>query len=277
MIVRVGNRVYSDRAVDLDVTLPPAPVAEAVRTGSAQTDGMTIEVVARSAGPLHARVGCIKRAVALRPRTALAEAARSRGWTTVYDPQLAAARQRLSATTIETPEPDLDRHRRRIAETSAEADTHRERVAEARGRALVNEGNDPDQTAGLEEAIRELSEVETAAAAAQQAHDQAREEMWRLRDQLRRRLRLADEVGRLERRARVALVERAKPAYRRAVEAVPEIGLPRTPFDAPDDAMALAVAAVGCVAAPVVLRSGRFSNADRAASWLRAPVIRLEP
>lgn len=277
MIVTVGDRVHSDRAVDLDVAPPPARVAEAVRTGSAETDGGSIEVVARSAGALHARVGCIEPEVALRPRTALAEAARSRGWTTVHDPQLAAARRRLSATTVETPETDLDRHRRRIAKTRAEADTHRERVAEARGRALANGGDEPTGTAGLEGAIRELSEVETAAAAARQAHEHARDEMWRLRDQLRQRLRLVDEVGRLERRARAALVERASPAYRRAVEAVPDVGLARTPFNAPDDAMALAVAAVGCVAAPVVLGSGRFSDAKSAARWLRAPVIRLEP
>lgn len=278
MIVRVGDRTVCGRAVDLEAAVAPERVAEAVRTGSATAGDVEIEVYARSAGPLHDRVGWIGPSPAIRPRTALAVAARSRGWTTPVDGRLAAARERLAETDVEPADADLAARRRRIAEAAAETDALRERVAEARGRVLAGAaGADGEPGDRLEDAVRQLSEVETAAVAAREAHRRGRVAARRERDRLRERLRLADEVANLERRARADLVERALPAYRAALAAASTGDPPSDPFAATPDAMALAVARVGHLRAPVVLVCGRFPAAPDASRWLRAPVIRLEP
>lgn len=281
MIVRVGDLSARGRAVGLSTDVPPERVAEAVRERAACDAGeRTIEVRSRAAGPLHERVGCVGPSPSIRPRTALAVAARSRGWSTPLDARLAAARKKLESADVEGVDVDLAATRQRVAEASADTEAVREQVATARGRLLAGgggEGTDPAAADRLEDAVRELSEVETAAVAARESHASARAAADRSRDRLRERLRLADEVGNLERAARATLVERAQPAYRAALGAVPGESVPGDPFAADPDAMALAVARVGRLAAPVVLGCDRFPDADAAARWLRAPVIRLEP
>lgn len=277
MIVRVGDRTVCGRAVDLEAAVAPERVAEAVRTGSATAGDVEIEVSARSATPLHDRVGSVGPSPAIRPRTALAVATRSRGWTTPVDGRLAAARERLAEADVELADADLAARRRRVAEAAAQTDALRERVAEARGRVLAAAGADGESGDRLEDAVRQLSEVETAAVAAREAHRRGRVAARGERDRLRERLRLADEVANLERRARADLVERALPAYRAALAAVPDTAAPSDPFAAAPDAMALAVARVGHLRAPVVLGCGRFPDARSASRWLRAPVVRLEP
>ena len=286
MIVRVGDRVERGRAVDLVdwcPTLAPATVARAVREGRAEADGTPVAVQARQAGALHERVGCVTPAASLRPRTALAVAARSRGWSTPVDGALREARERLATVAAETatgPDPNGLTARRRLADADDEVARLRERVAEARGRVQARRDGgtgSADSDAALQDVVRDLSEVETAVAAAREKRRVARAEARAARDRLEDRLALEDDVGNLERQARAHLVERARAAYESALATVPDIDEPIAPFDAPPDAMALAVARVGDTAAPVVVACDRFADARAAARWLDAPAVRLEP
>lgn len=287
MICQVGDRAFAGRAVDLPGAIDPATVAMAVREGHATLDsGTTVAVLARTAGPLHERVGTITPETPIRPRTALAAAARSLGWTTPVDDDLARARERLACSepASEADDSDPAALRRRLAETTEEVERLRERVAETRGRVRAADGEAPageradpaDHADSLAEAVADLSEVETAAAAAREDHRAARTEARAARDRLRDRLRRRDAVANLEREARAHLVDRARPCYESALATVPGVACPAAPFDGPPDAMALAVARVGDLAAPVVLACDRFADASAAARWLDAPAIRLE-
>lgn len=292
MICRVGGATYAGRAVDLgDALVPavadaidPATVASAVRTGGrSPADGPTLAVDARAPGPLHDRVGCLTSDPSIRPRTALAVAARSRGWRTPVDERLAATRERLAAARIEDDHPETATYRQTLAEAEADIDRLRERAATARGRmqagASATERSDGDDSRAspLEDAIRDLSEAETTAAAAREKHRRARDAARSTRDTLQERLRLADEVANLEREARRHLIARARGPYEAALRSVPAVdaGAIETPFDAAPDAMALAIARLGDVVAPVVLACDRFDSAAAAARWLDAPVVRL--
>lgn len=278
MILRVGDAVRAGRAVDLPAGegVTADAVAEAVRTGTARTGDATVEVWARTPGALHDCVGAIPSEPSIRPRTALAVAARSRGWRTPVDARLAAARVELAALAVDADDANLADRRRAVAEASSGIDRLRERVAEARGR-LASEPDDATPGDSLEAAVGELADAETTAAAARESLAEARTRTRATRDRLEARLRLADEVGNLRRTARACLVERAEPAYRAALAAVPGLDRPADPFEAPPDAMALAVARVGALSAPVVLSCGRFPDASAAARWLDAPAIRLSP
>lgn len=298
MICHIGGTVLTGRAIDLPAhdaahaaALDPATVATAIRTGRATAaDGAVVDVEARAAGSLHERVGCVASDTTLRPRTALAVAARSRGWTTPVDDRLEATRDRLASHTAAGDPPETAEYRRAVTEATGDVDRLRERAAEARGR--IQAGADGDRTGAtdddltgetggnggdgpLAEAIRELSEAETVAAAAREQHRRAREAARERRDRLQERLGLADEVANLERAARRHLVERARAPYEGALAAVPGVSDVGDPFAAAPDAMALAIARLGEVAAPVVVATGRFDSAGGAARWLGAPVVRL--
>lgn len=339
MICRVGEQTVAGRAVDLrvcdavgsdagDAASPdPETVVTAVRAGTATTcDGTRLAVVAREPGRLHRRVGCITPGRSLRPRTALAIAARSRGWATPVDDDLAGARERLQAhpeartegsevagtddvraahsdaraarsdaraarSDARTDRPDaLTARRRELAEVTEDVDRLREHAAAARGRIQAEDagertGTDRRGETPLADAIRELSEAETAAAAAREHHRRGLDAARARRDRLQQRLHLEDEVANLEREARAHLVERARGAYESALAAVPgradgrppsDAGTPPTdPFSADPDAMALAVARVGELKAPAVVACDRFPDAATAARWLGAPVVRL--
>lgn len=285
MIVRVGDRAFEGGAVDLAAvgsSLDPRAVATAVREGRARRDGTVVTVEARETGALHERVGCVTPTATLQPRTALAVAARSRGWTTPVDDDLARARERLDDVDLgDTADATGVEARRTLARAEDEVARLRERVAEARGRVQARRDQDAntadDADAALTDAVRALSEVETAAAAAREERRAARAEARAVRDRLADRLALEDEVANLERRARAHLVDRARDAYESALSSVPELDGPADPFDAPPDAAALAVARVGDLAAPVVVACGRFDTACAATRWLDAPAIRLDP
>jgi hypothetical protein len=157
-----------------------------------------------------------------------------------------------------------------VAETEARVERLRERVAAARGRQGEAEGD-------VEAAVRSLSEAETSLAAARERREHRREAARDGRDRLEARLALRDRLGNLERQARRSLVDRTRERYVCALNAVPALGDPGDPFAAPADAMALAIARVGTLRAPAVVATGRFSNAERAADWLDAPVVHLDP
>ncbi len=268
MICRVGDRRLSGSAVSLRGGLDPERVARAVRTGADRTADPAIEIDAADAGPLHEHVGCIHPSMSLRPRTALATAARSLGWSTDVDDEIRSLRSAVTqAPTGDVP--DGTDIRRQVAETEASVQRWRERVAAARGRQDVGEGD-------VEAAVRSLSEVETSLAAARERRERQRKVARDGRDRLEAKLCLRDRLGNLERRARRALVDRARNRYEDALRAVPSLAEPDDPFDAAADAMAIAIARVGRLRAPVVVATGRFRHAGQAADWLDAPAVHLD-
>lgn len=268
MKVCVAGDAVSGQDVHLERAVNPARVAAAVRAGEAIAGEPAIAVECRAPGPLHDRVGCIHSGISLRPRTALAVAGRTRGWTTAVDDEIAAVRAAL-ADRPPAEVPNDGGARERIGDLEAEIERRREDVAAARGRRAA--GGDAD----VEQAVRELSEVETEAAAIRATSKAERAAARSARDRLLARLRLRDRLGNLERKARRELVERARPRFVRALSGVSGADPGGKPFDAPPDAAALAIARVGDLQAPVVEASGRFETAAAAAEWLDAPVIRV--
>ncbi|MHB9287329.1 hypothetical protein ACKVMT_09865 [Halobacteriales archaeon Cl-PHB] len=279
MICRVDDRVVRGRTGTVSPPVAPETVATAIRQGVARRGETTVRVTCKRPHAVHQRVGCVTPEMSLRPRTALAEAGRARGLATPVDDRLAECRATLAAVTADRPETDGTGTvvRRDVAEAETATARLRERVAAARGRlqARREAGLDEDPAAtDLAAAVGELSEVETAAAAATERHETVRRSTRETRTHLEERFRLEDEVGNLEREARRHLVARLEPAYEAALAAVPGLEGWDGPFDAPTDAMALAVARVAGFDAPVVVAGDRFDDADAAARWLGAPVLR---
>jgi hypothetical protein len=277
VICRIDGEAVRGRAVTLDRDVAPAVVARAVRDGTASDGEVTVTVSARQPHMVHERVGCLRRGIGLHVRTALAGAARARGWTTEYDAELERARAELAA--FETGDAETKPARRVVASASAETDRLRERVAAMRGRlrARSEHGLD-DQPARerLEEAARELSEAETRATAARQTLDRRRRDARSVRDDLEARLKLEDEVANLERSARAALVERARDVYAAAVATAPGGSTdPENPFDVDPLTAGLAVARVAGFDGPVVVACDRFGGARAASRWLGAPVVEI--
>jgi hypothetical protein len=289
VICRVGERVRVGRAIDCPAAVDPGRLAEAVRADAAVDGEPTLSVTCRPPSPVHDHVGCLRPGMGLRTRTALARAGRARGWTTALDDRIAALREELDAIEVASVETRTDR--RRVAEAGADTAALRERVAEARGRLQARRdenGNGAADTAGdaLADAVAELADAETGAVAARQTLARERANARAVRERLGERRRLADELASLRRRARARLVDRLAAEYRSALRAVPgEVGSDRgedvtdpvdaDPFDADPVPAALAVARVARLDAPVVLACDRFPDADAAAEWLAAPVLRL--
>ncbi|PSP83921.1 hypothetical protein BRC83_06630 [Halobacteriales archaeon QS_1_68_17] len=269
MIVRVGDRVRRGRAVSFsDVPVDAGTVAAAVRGTAAD-----VAVECPDPGPVHDRVGLVTDGMGLRTRTALAEAARSRGTDAPQDEQVATLRERLDD--LDPPDAALAVPHRDLADLAGEVTDLRERVAERRGAvaALRDAGGDAETArSDLVAAARELSEVETERIAARQRLDDRREAARAARDVRERRLRLEDRIANLEREARAHLVETVRTEFASAVR---ELGHDGDPFDAGAATAALGVARVADLAAPVVLDCDRFPDATAAADWLDAPVIRL--
>lgn len=275
MICRVDGSASRGRVVRLPQSVDPETVARAVRTGP---DGSgSLSVVARAPHPVHERVGCLRPGMAVRTRTALAEAARARGYRTACDAALERARERLAevdAGDVETADARKD-----VAAAAADTDRLRERVATIRGRLQARSEHDTDTEPAserLEAAARELSEVETTAAAARQTLDRKRREAREVRDTLEARMRLEDRVANLERQARAALVDRVRGAYATAVADAPGgPDDPADPFDVDGLTAAMAVARVADFDAPVVVACDRFESGRAASRWLGAPVVQV--
>ena len=276
---RVGDVVRCGRAITVTAPVEPTVLARAVREeGDSDT---RVAVVSEDPGPVHGYVGCIRPEMGLRTRTALAAAARSRGFETPHDAALGAAREQVAALEdgdeAESAAAERERLRRAAAEATAESERLREAVAAARGRLQTRreQGLDPTpaQTA-LAEAIERLSEAETEATAARQRLDTVRKRTRERRDRQTERFRAAERVANLERRARACLCDQVENNYSTALDAVPDSGDTAAPFEADPVSRALAVARVADLSAPVVLACGRFEDARAAADWLNAPVIR---
>ncbi|WP_302082100.1 hypothetical protein [Salinibaculum rarum] len=277
MICEVDGAVSCGRTVTLCASADPETVARAVREGIASDGQTTVRVRARRPHAVHERVGAVHPEMGLRPRTALAEAARARGLSTPFDDEIRARAERLADLTIEDVE--TADQRQAVAAASTETERLREEVAQTRGELIARRDRD-DETDGVAErfrdAARELSEAETTAVTARQNLTRRRREARAVRDRLEQRLALEDDLANLRRQARAALVDRVRDAYACAVEGVPG-GPARVtdPFDVDAVTAALAVARIAAFDAPVVLACDRFPSARAASAWLATPVIRV--
>lgn len=276
---RIGDVVRRGRAITVTAPVEPTALARAVREGSDRDTRVT--VVSDEPGPVHGYVGCIRRGMGLRTRTALAAAARSRGLETPHDTALAAARERVAALTDESggdsTAAERERLRQAVAEATSESERLRETVAAARGRLQARREQEVDPTpaqTALAEAIERLSEAETEAAAARQRLDTIRGRSHERRDRREEQFRAEERVANLERQARAHLRDQVEDEYVTALDAVPDSGETAAPFEADPVSRALAVARVADLSAPVVLACGRFETARAAADWLDTPVIR---
>lgn len=224
---------------------------------------------------LFERVGVVAPDSRVRTRTALAVAARTRGVGTPVDDEMERLRDRLNERAAGRV--DTTALRERVAETGDDVARLRERVARLQGRVRAlreGEGDPSEAEAALSTALAELTDHETDGVAAQQALAHARERRRAGRDAREERRRLEDRVANLERAARRHLVDRLAPEFGAAVTAL-DGGDADDAFDAPPVTTALALYRVGDPTAPVVLDCERFADAERAADWLDAPVVRL--
>lgn len=281
---RVADVVRCGRAVSIaELNVDPSAVVAAVRADGNRPDAK-IGVSCPEPTPLHESVGCLTPEMGLRTRTALARAARTRGLSTPHDEDIRALREELADIEVEAV--SLEGHRRTVAERSVAVEQARVRAAEARGRVRERRENgfETDEAeARLDEALRQLSEAETAAIAARQEFDRARERRHARRDRRERVLGLQDELANHERRARAHLVDRLREEFRETLSSVPEPtaeperedSTAETPFEADPVEAALAIVRLGDIAAPVVLAVDRFDSPEHARDWLDAPVIRV--
>jgi len=280
MRVRIGERTFEGRAVDLRGSdCRPERVVRAIRSGeTVDTVAGSLAVACLQPAPVHERVGWLRAGMGLQVRTALAEAARTRGLTAPQDERRCAVGEELA--TLDVPDgPDTAVVRRREAEADTDIDALRERVATLRGRlaAAREAGRETDDLQqDLAAAARKLSERETERAAAREAVERAREQARTARDARERRRRLQDRRANLDRAARRHLVGEVRGEYIGAVAAAPgRDGPPVDPFAVDPVTAGLAVCRVADLHAPVVLACDRFESTRAAAGWLDTPVIGL--
>lgn len=278
--------VLKGRAIDArDLALSSVKVATAVHTSDAADaanraadtssgeESAGVRVACPPPGPIHEHVGVVHSGIRIDRRAALAAAARSRGRAVPQQSELTAARERLAETNVASV--DLTAARRAVAEAGGDEARLRETAAELRGRirTLREAGEATDDAVdSLTRTARRLSEAETERIAAEQRLSRAEQAARDARDARERRLRLEDRVGNLERRVRAALAASVGDEFDAAVRAVPGDGSPAERGRDPV-AIALAVARVADLDAPIVLDVDRFPSADAAADWLDAPVI----
>ncbi|WP_267641130.1 DUF7856 family protein [Haloarchaeobius amylolyticus] len=273
--VRTGRAIdLRDRPVDADA------LAAAIRGDHAEdaedADGSRLRVTAPALGPVHDHVAVVAPGVSFSRRRALAAVARSRG---LVPPQAAALREVEAAMADPaTAAVDLEGARRQVAAASAEEDRLRERVATLQGELRARRDVDAATeavAADLQETLRELTDVETARIAAEQALSQVREAARAGRDARERELRLVDRRDNLRRAATAWLAGELEAAFESALTAVPGGAAARDATASGDDPVsaALAVVRLASLAAPVVLACGRFDSAADAAAVLDAPVV----
>lgn len=269
MNVHLDGHSRSGGAVDLvDAGLDPLQVVTEVRSP-------TGAINCQSPSIAHEYIGLLPPTQSLDRRAVLAAIARSRGLSAPQAGDLATVREELDA--MDPPSVDMSNVHERIAQTGQKRDRLRERVASLRGhvQARREAGLDTgDAASELEMAVGNLAEVETEYAAAQQMFDQARARSRASRDVRERRFQLEDRMANLERAARAWLADRIRPVTDTAVHAA--TWSDANAFDTADDVTAaFAAARVADLSAPVVLACRRFPDAQAAADWLNAQVIRV--
>lgn len=282
MRVDCDDWTATGEAVDCrDLAVGPAALATAIRAGptAASASDPAVRVSCPAPDAVFERVGVVRASASLSVRGALAAAARSRGVEVAAAGALAAARAELAD--VEVPEVDASAARERVAEARAAAESVQADVAAARGAVSAREALDEDveaARAALRDAVAAASERETDLAAAEQALARERERAREARVVRRRRLSLADRVGRLERDVRAELADAVWDDFVDAVAAVPggdadRVGPEPGSYAGDDATAALAVVRVASTSTPTVLAAGRFAAAERAREVLDAPVV----
>ena len=203
----------------------------------------------------------------------LAAAARSRGETASLASEISALHGSIEA--FEIPTVDLERARRRVAETTGEEERLKERVAAIRGDVQARRAVDADPTESLrdlEDAAAALSAAQTERIAAEQALERAREQAAEARDERERRLALCDRLANRRRDARSELANETYQAFREALSAVPG-GARASPgeepraYDGPPLAASFAAVRLSAIDGPVTLGSEAMVAFER---WGRA-------
>jgi hypothetical protein len=270
--IALGDAVRTGRAIDLrDEEVEASAVARATR----ESDWVTCP----TPGPVHERVSPVRDGMSLAVRSAVADAARTRGLSAPQDDTIAAVHEDLEE--LDPPAVDCETARRRVAEAGERESELAERVSELRGKIDALEDVDGDAGEVAEQrvaATRRLSEVRTERIAAEQALDRARERAREARDARARRLRLEDRAKNLRRAARDHLAARMREPFADAVQTVPGEGDVETATgDFAGDAAtaALAVVRIADVDAPVVLACDRFDSPTAATTVLDAPVLQV--
>lgn len=277
MICRIGDVVRCGQVVRPGQDVEPRAVVDAVRTERAADERIAVSCAEPT--QLHDHVGWIDEGMTVQTRTALAQAARTRGGETPYDGELRATRTALREISLEST--SLARERAELATTATALERERERVAELRGRLQERRANGMETDAvqrELQDALRSLTESKTAAIAAEQNYTSVREQVRDQRDTREEKFRLEQRVANLERRARAHLVEQFREEYRSTLTAVPGVtddDVPEDTFQAAPVPAALALARIGTLSAPAVIAVDRFESAAAASEWLAEPVIHI--
>jgi hypothetical protein len=272
---RIGDVRHCGRVITVEQAVDPMALAREVRTaGTDPTERLAVE--APGPPPVYEHVGCLRPDMGLRTRTALASAARSRGYETTYDEQIEALQADLAE--VDVASTSTAEQRRVAATTTTETARLREEVAAARGRLQARREADLDPGSAAEDlsaAITRLSEARTSHAAARESLDRARRAARERREQRKRRFRLEDRLANLERQARAALVKELQDEFVATVEAVPGGSVEGSGFDTDPVTAALAIARLAECQAPIVLACDRFADPVTASDWLQSPVIRI--
>ncbi|PSQ42106.1 hypothetical protein BRD17_09400 [Halobacteriales archaeon SW_7_68_16] len=272
MIVRFGDR-REGRVVTLSERRSDR-VAAAVR------DPDDDRVSCPPPGPAHEFVGLLRGKVTVPVRAGLAAVARSRGRRSSVRDEIDRLDGEIAA--IDAESVDLRERREQVAAARDRAAGLDEHVARLQGTVTAIEEDGRDASAAraeLHDAARALSEAETERHAAEQRLDRARKRARESRDRRERRLELRDEVGNLRRTARRELAATVADAVECALGSVPgrDSGV-----DGWQDGrtggidLALALARVADLNAPVVVAVDRFDDPEDAAAWLDAPVLRVQ-
>lgn len=312
MLIRVDGATYRGDGVDVHHDVTPSMLVEAIRSAcesnrhlearttavedrhyeSRTTTGIgadtceTVAVRCPRPGPGHGPLAVIPGPFAV--RMCLAAAARSRGYSTSVDDEIAAVRRELDSLSI--PTVDLESARRRVADVRGEVTRLRERVATLRGRLQAHrtlEVTPEEIEVEYRDAVTTLSAIETEEVAAREELACAEQRAQKARDVRNRRIRLQDRLENLHRRARALLTERVSHAFRHAVTAIPgpsnhsgtSVEDSLLDFDGDRLTASLAAVRIADLSAPVVLSlvPPRFETAHDAASCLQGPVIRCGP
>lgn len=275
MRIERNGTVWCGRAIDLSAaSLDAGVVIRAIRNGTESTSNGELTVERADPGTIHEHVGWITHGMSLRLRAALAAVARSRGQSAPQDMERKRILERIDALPTATVETVPTR--KRLAATNEEIDRQREQVARLQGQVQalrkIESEDLPEAIGALERAIRELSELETERAAAEQALERKRNRRRQLHDIRDERLALEDRAANLARDAREHLAARIEAEFEDTITTVPGTTAP----GAADHVTAgLAIARLGVIEAPIVLECDRFTNARAAADWLDAPVVCL--
>ena len=268
MKLRIAGTTYTGAVIDL-------------RTRN--VDGQTITASIRGQQPfpvvscpeppsVYAYAGHVYPSMGLRTRTALAAAARSRGYETPQDDAITDCHAQLAE--LDCPSPELPDPIDPVPESTI--DGLQEAVATHRGRLTARQTTGADDgavQAALRDAATELSEQQTRRVAARETRELRQERARAYRDTLEEQRRLSDKLANLRRSARATLVDRCADTFARAIEVVPG-PVPDDSFDADPVPAALAVLRIAKTPAPVVLETDRFRTPSAASNYLDAPVVR---